>query len=64
MPVRLEKIKIRRIEKKDNAAVAKLIRSTLKEFGANYPGTVEKFGLNTSIMQSVTLDILAAQCVG
>ncbi len=31
---------IRNIEKKDNAALAKVIRDTLKEFGANHPGTV------------------------
>ncbi len=36
----LDEINIRMIEKRDNAAVAKLIRSTLKEFGANHPGTV------------------------
>jgi len=40
MLVRLEDIRVRTIEKKDNAALAKLIRSTLKEFGANHPGTV------------------------
>lgn len=37
---RLEQITIRTIEKTDDAAVAHLIRITLKEFGANHPGTV------------------------
>ena len=36
----LEEIKIRTIEEKDNAALAQLIRATLKEFDANHPGTV------------------------
>jgi putative acetyltransferase len=40
MPARLEEIKIRTIEEKDNEALAKLIRKTLIEFGANHPGTV------------------------
>jgi putative acetyltransferase len=40
MQGRFEEIHIRTIEEKDNAALAKLIRSTLKEFGANHPGTV------------------------
>ena len=40
MPAPLEEISIRTFEEKDNAALAKLIRSTLKEFGANHPGTV------------------------
>lgn len=40
MKLRLEEISIRTIEKKDNAALANLIRATLKEFGANHPGTV------------------------
>jgi putative acetyltransferase len=40
MPTRLEEIKIRTIEQKDNQALANLIRNTLKEFGANHPGTV------------------------
>ena len=40
MQARLEEITIRTIEEKDNADVAKLIRTTLKEFGANYEGTV------------------------
>ena len=35
-----EEISIRTIEKKDNTAIASLIRTTLKEFGANHPGTV------------------------
>jgi putative acetyltransferase len=40
MQARLEEINIRIIDRKDDAALAKLIRSTLKEFGANHPGTV------------------------
>lgn len=40
MRQRLEEITIRTIEKRDNAALANLIRTTLKEFGANHPGTV------------------------
>jgi putative acetyltransferase len=39
-PIRLENIFIRTIEEKDNAPLAQLIRTTLKEFGANHPGTV------------------------
>lgn len=31
---------IRTIEEKDNPALARIIRTTLKEFGANHPGTV------------------------
>lgn len=31
---------IRKIEEKDNAAIAAVIRRTLEEFGANHPGTV------------------------
>ena len=38
--VSLDEIKIRIIEAKDNASLAQLIRKTLKEFGANHPGTV------------------------
>lgn len=38
--VRLENILIRTIEKKDNAGLARLIRTTLSEFGADHPGTV------------------------
>lgn len=33
-------IQINTIEQKDNATLAKIIRSTLAEFGANHPGTV------------------------
>lgn len=40
MSLRLEEITIKRIEEKDNAAIADVIRKTLKEFGANHPGTV------------------------
>lgn len=40
MPARVEEINIRTIEPKDDAALAQLIRTTLKEFGANHPGTV------------------------
>lgn len=36
----LDKIIIREIQKKDNASIAKIIRNSLKEFGANKPGTV------------------------
>ncbi len=36
----LDQIKIRIIEAKDNALLTQLIRRTLKEFGANHPGTV------------------------
>ena len=36
----LDQIKIRIIKAKDNASLAQLIRKTLKEFGANHPGTV------------------------
>lgn len=35
-----EVIEIRKIEQTDNAAIAKIIRNTLTEFGANHPGTV------------------------
>ncbi len=35
-----QSIQIRKIEQTDNAALAKIIRSTLTEFGANHPGTV------------------------
>lgn len=35
-----EAIQIRKIQQNDNAALAKIIRSTLAEFGANHPGTV------------------------
>ena len=35
-----EEITIRTIVAKDNVALANIIRSTLKEFGANHPGTV------------------------
>jgi putative acetyltransferase len=40
MAARFEDITIRTVEEKDNSALATLIRSTLKEFGANHPGTV------------------------
>src|SRR3954468_9062650 len=36
----LKEIQIRTIKEKDNAPLAHVIRSTLKEFGANHPGTV------------------------
>ena len=35
-----EEINIRIIEEKDNQPLALIIRNTLKEFGANHPGTV------------------------
>jgi len=38
--MRLEEITIRPIEPEDNAALARIIRTTLAEFGANKPGTV------------------------
>ena len=36
----IEDITIRKIEPKDNAALAQVIRTTLEEFNANKPGTV------------------------
>ena len=36
----MQHIKIRPIQKEDNAAVASVIRNALKEFGADKPGTV------------------------
>ncbi|MBB1283022.1 GNAT family N-acetyltransferase [Flavisolibacter sp. BT320] len=36
----LEEITIRTIQPQDNASLANIIRKTLKEFGANHPGTV------------------------
>jgi putative acetyltransferase len=38
--INLDSIIVRPIEKKDNPALAQVIRSTLEEFGANRPGTV------------------------
>jgi len=38
--VQSEEIIIRNLQPEDNAAIADVIRSTLKEFGANRPGTV------------------------
>lgn len=35
-----EQISIRPIQQQDNPALANVVRSTLKEFGANHPGTV------------------------
>jgi putative acetyltransferase len=40
MQIPLEEIIIRPLALKDNAQIAKLIRDTLAEFGANHPGTV------------------------
>ena len=40
MQISLDQIRIRTIEQRDNASLARIIRSTLKEFGANHPGTV------------------------
>jgi putative acetyltransferase len=40
MAIRLEDILIRPVEPGDNLQLAKLIRDTLAEFGANHPGTV------------------------
>ena len=36
----MQGIEIRRMEQVDNASLAKIIRDTLTEFGANHPGTV------------------------
>jgi putative acetyltransferase len=36
----LESVTIRTIRPEDNAALARIIRDTLAEFGANHPGTV------------------------
>lgn len=36
----INNIQIRTIEQRDNPALAKIIRDTLAEFGANHPGTV------------------------
>ena len=36
----MQAIEIRTIQLTDNAPLAKIIRATLKEFGANHPGTV------------------------
>ncbi|RYY90570.1 MAG: GNAT family N-acetyltransferase, partial [Chitinophagaceae bacterium] len=36
----LSSVQIRPIAAEDNAALARIIRSTLEEFGANHPGTV------------------------
>jgi len=38
--ITMQSIQIRIIEQRDNAALAKIIRDTLAEFGANHPGTV------------------------
>lgn len=40
MKLTLDSIQIRPIEKNDNIELAQVIRATLKEFGANHPGTV------------------------
>ena len=40
MEIDIEEISIRTIEKHDNEALAKVVRDTLAEFGANRPGTV------------------------
>ena len=40
MVIELEDIRIRTIEKHDNEALARVVRDTLAEFGANRPGTV------------------------
>jgi putative acetyltransferase len=36
----MKKITIREIDRSDNAALAKIVKDTLAEFGANHPGTV------------------------
>ena len=38
--ISLEEIQIRPIRSEDNAEIARIIRATLTEFGANHPGTV------------------------
>ena len=38
--ISLDQITVRTIQQEDNAAIANVIRTTLKEFGANHPGTV------------------------
>jgi putative acetyltransferase len=38
--ISIDQIAIRTIQLTDNAAIANVIRTTLKEFGANHPGTV------------------------
>lgn len=40
MKIALDEITVRTIRQADNAVLAGIIRSTLKEFGANHPGTV------------------------
>lgn len=35
-----QNFQLRRIQEKDNATLATIIRTTLEEFGANHPGTV------------------------
>jgi len=40
MSATLKQISISRIKERDNEAIAKVIRTTLEEFGANHPGTV------------------------
>jgi putative acetyltransferase len=39
-PIPLEDVSIRPITPEDNAEIARIIRATLTEFGANHPGTV------------------------
>lgn len=39
-PLKTEEARIRTIVREDNPFLAHIIRSTLKEFGANHPGTV------------------------
>lgn len=36
----MDEVEIRLIQMEDNAALAKIVRTTLAEFGANHPGTV------------------------
>ncbi|MBI5856831.1 MAG: GNAT family N-acetyltransferase [Sphingobacteriales bacterium] len=40
MPISLNTVSIRPIQPSDNVALAKIIRNTLEEFGANHKGTV------------------------
>ena len=40
MDILLQSVEIREIKEEDNKALAKVVRDTLTEFGANKPGTV------------------------
>ena len=47
----MRNIQIRKIEEKDNAAIANVIRRTLEEFGANHPGTVYYDAVTDALFQ-------------